>query len=320
MFFRNLILFRVSPTVLGNWFDSVDLNEPDSFAIDPPPAAKALAECALKPVGALELASQGFVPPHGTNGDGVLLLTYDGFTWLTVGSESKILPPAAINAELAKRIAAMEANEGRKPGGRTRKRIKDDLIHEMLPKALVRPGRTDVYLDHARGLVVVDDPTRKRAESAVSEIRHALGSFPALPLNAEVAPRSVLTGWIAGEALPDGFTLGESAILKDAADHGARARLADQELQSDEVASHLSAGKQCTRLALVFKDLVTFTLDEDLVLRGIRFLDGAVDALDGQESDDIRAELDARFALMTGVLSQLFDALFPALKISEGEG
>lgn len=320
MFFRNLTMFRIPTSVMANWFDPVECDEGQTFSIEEPRAVEALDYGALKPVGPLELASQGFVPPMGTADDGRLLRTYDRHSWLAVGSESKILPPAVINAALAKRVAELEQREGRRPGGRARKRLKEDLVHELLPKALVRPGRTDAWLDHARGLVVVDTATRRRAEAVVSEIRHALGSFPALPLNAEVAPRAVLTGWLSGDTLPGGFALGESAILKDAADHGARARLADQELHSDEVASHLQAGKQCTRLALVFNDAVAFTLDEDLTLRGLRFLDGALDTLEGQEHDDIRAELDARFTLMTGVLGQVFDALFPALHISAGEG
>ena len=67
-------------------------------------------------------------------------------------------------------------------------------MHELLPRAFVRPGRTDALLDLEHGLCVVDTSSRKSGENVVSEIRHALGSFPALPLNAEVAPRAVLTG------------------------------------------------------------------------------------------------------------------------------
>ena len=53
-----------------------------------------------------------------------------------------------------------------------------------------------------QGVIFVDTSSRKAAESVVSDIRHAIGSFPALPLNAEVAPRSILTSWIAGDPLP----------------------------------------------------------------------------------------------------------------------
>ena len=71
----------------------------------------------------------------------------------------------------------------------------NDLITELLPRAFVRPVRSDALLDTTLGVIAVDTSSRKNAESVVSEIRRALGSFPALPVNAEVAPRAILTGW-----------------------------------------------------------------------------------------------------------------------------
>src|SRR3546814_10927203 len=93
----------------------------------------------------------------------------------------------------------MEQREGRKPGGRACKRLKEDLVHELLPRPFVKPSRTDAVLDPAHGLCIVDSSSRKSTEGVVSEIRKALGSFPALPPSAAVAPRSVLPGWIAAD-------------------------------------------------------------------------------------------------------------------------
>jgi recombination associated protein RdgC len=318
MFFRNLTLFQFPNPGYVERTEAGGLNLTGRLVL----LADALDPCRLKPVGPLELASHGFVPPHAAAGDEDVLLRHSAdrtFDLITVGSETRLLPGAVVNAELAKRLAAIEHTEGRKPGGRARKRIKDELVTELLPKALVRPGRMDAYIDHARGLLVVDTSTRKRAEGVAAELRRAIGSFPASPLNAEVAPRTVLTGWLAGDPLPDGFSLGDFAILKDASDKGASVRLTRQTLRSDEVARHLEAGKQCTRLALVYEDSVAFTLDEDLILRGVQMLDGAVESLESIERDDLVAELDARFCLMTGLLGGVFDTLFPALRISEGE-
>lgn len=300
MFFRNLTLFRF-PT-------SLDLSELDTH----------LADVQLKPVGPMDLSSRGFVSPFGRDAE-ALSHRIDDAIWLTVGGEDKLLPAAVVNDLLGKKMAEIEEKEGRKLGGRARKRLKEDLVAELLPRAFVRPTRTDAMLDLEHGLCIVDTSSRKNAETVVSEIRHALGSFPALPLNAEVAPRSVLTGWIAGERLPDGLSLGDECELKDAAEHGAIVKCQHQELQGDEIAKHLEAGKQVTRLALTLDDHVSFVLGEDLVIRKLKFLDGAVDQLEGSEREDIRAELDARFALMAGELKRLFAVLEPALKLSRAE-
>jgi len=298
MFFRNLTFFRF-PTTLS--FDALDSQ---------------LEDCRLKPVGPLELSSRGFVPPFGRDAGALSHRVADAI-WITVGGEDKLLPGAVVNDLLARKLADIEQKEGRKPGGRTRKRLKEDLVHELLPRAFVRPTRTDAMLDLEHGLCIVDTASRKSAESVISEICRALGSFPALPLNAEVAPRSVLTGWIAGEPLPEGLSLGDECELKDAAERGAIVKCQRHDLACDEISKHLDAGKQVTRLALTLDDHVSFVLGEDLVLRKFKLLDGAVDQLESTERDDIRAEMDARFALMAGEAKRQFTILESALKLSK---
>lgn len=309
MFFRNLTVFRFPV--------SLDLSELDAL----------LPQHALKPVGGLDLSSRGFVPPFGRSDEQegadtdapapAYLHRVGDALWLAVGGEDRLLPASVVNDQLQKKVAQRERREGRRLGSRARRQMKDDLVMELLPRAFVRPVRTDVMLDLARGLCIVDTSSRKAAEAAVSEVRNALGSFPALPLNAEVAPRAVLTGWIAGDPLPPGLSLGDECELRDAIDGGAVVKCQRQELQSDEVAHHLEAGKQVARLALVLDDHVSFVLGEDLVLRKLKFLDGAVEQLESGDREDVRAELDARFALMSAELSRLFDVLEPALKLSK---
>jgi recombination associated protein RdgC len=300
MFFRNLTLFRFP--------GALDFAELDAR----------LAEHLLKPVGGLELSSRGFVSPFGRDAEALSHRIGDAI-WLTVGGEHKLLPASVVNDLLQKKLAELEEKEGRRLGSRARKRLKEDLVHELLPRAFVRPTRTDAMLDLEHGLCIVDASSRKAAEAVVSEIRNALGSFPALPLNAEVAPRAVLTGWIAGDPLPGGLSLGDECELRDAADGGAVVKCQRQELQGDEIAKHLESGKQVARLALTLDDHLSFVLGEDLVVRKLKFLDGAVDQLESGEREDVRAELDARFALMSAELKRLFEVLEPALRLSKAE-
>ncbi|MEG3792024.1 recombination-associated protein RdgC [Lysobacter sp. CCNWLW3] len=300
MFFRNLTLFRFPTTT--------KLDELEA----------GLEECKLKPVGPLELSSRGFISPFGRDAEAMSNRIQDAI-WVSVGGEDRLLPGSVVNDMLAKKLAEIEQKEGRKPGSRTRKRLKDELIVDLLPRAFIKPSRTDALLDLEHGIVVVDTSSRKSGENVVSEIRRALGSFPALPLNAEVAPRSILTGWLAGEPLPEGLSLGEECELRDPMEQGAVVKCQRMELQGDEINKHLETGKQVTRLALNLDDHVSFVLGEDLVIRKFKLLDGAVDTLENTERDDLRAELDARFALMSGEVKRLFNVLEPALKLSKAE-
>jgi recombination associated protein RdgC len=300
MFFRNLTFFRFPTT--------------QKFA----DLEAALGEHVLKPVGPLEMASRGFVSPFGRDAQAMHHRLGDSL-WLTVGGEDRLLPSAVVNDELGKRIAKLEEREGRKLGGRARKRLKEDLLHELLPRAFVKPMRLDGALDAKHGVVAVDTSSKKSAEAWVSELRHALGSFPALPLNAGVAPRTVLTGWLAGEPLPTGLALGEECELKDSLDGGAIVRCQRQELLGDEIGKHLEAGKQVTKLALTLDDHLSFVLGEDLVVRKLKFLDGAVEELEADRIEDARAELDARFALQSAEVQKLFAMLEKTFQLSKAD-
>src|SRR5690606_36633844 len=145
MFFRTLTLFRFP--------SSLDFSTLDEL----------LAEHPLKPVGALELFSRGFVSPFGRAGEALSHRIGDAI-WLTVGGEDRLLPSSVVNDMLAQRIAEMEEKQGRKPGGKMRKQMKEDLVHELLPRAFVRPSRTDALIDLAHGVCAVDTSSRKNGE------------------------------------------------------------------------------------------------------------------------------------------------------------
>ena len=106
---------------------------------------------------------------------------------------------------------------------------------------------------------------------------------------------------------------------RDPTDTGAVVKIQRMELSGEEIRKHLEAGKQATRLALTLDDHVNFVLGEDLIVRKFKLLDGAVDQLEASDSDDIVAELGARFALMAGEFKRLFNVLEAAFKLSKAE-
>lgn len=293
MFFRNLTLFRFSPSV------AEDLKRLD----------EALGEHRLRPCGPLEMGTRGFVPPVGRGDDAPMTHAVNACTLITVGGEEKLLPAAVVNDELQRKVQKIAEEEGRKVGGRERKRIKEDLLTELLPRAFVRSSRMSAYVDRKNGWLVLDTASRKSAENALTQVREALGSFPAVPLAPEEGPRVLMTDWLATGKLPGGLMLGDECELRDPATAtGAIARCRRQDLDAEEVKEHLRNGKQVFQLGLVFDDRISFVLGEDLVLRKLKFLDAVLDELgDGQQ--DAAAEMDARFALLTLELERLLAKL-----------
>jgi recombination associated protein RdgC len=293
MFFRNLTLFRFSPAIAD------DLQRLDEV----------LAEHRLRPCGPLEMFTKGFVPPVGRGEDATLTHVVKACTLVSVGGEDKLLPAAVVNDELSRKVQKIAEEEGRKVGGRERKRIKEDLLTELLPRAFVRSSRLSAYVDRKHGWLVLDTSSRKSAENALTQLREALGSFPAVPLAPEESPRVLMTDWLANGNLPGGLTLGDECELRDPATAtGAIAKCRRQDLDAEEVKEHLRNGKQVFQLGLTFDDRISFVLGEDLVLRKLKFLDVVTDEL-GDSPQDAQAELDARFALLTLELERLLGKL-----------
>jgi len=277
-----------------------------------------LSECQLKPVGPLERASIGFVSPFG-HGEQALTHQVGRCILLAVGHEERVLPPAAVDQRVAEKVSELEAREGRSVGMKTRRRIKEDVVTEMLPQAFKKRSRTDGYIDLGRSLLVVATSSRKTAENFAGQIRRALGSFPAVPVNAERSPISVLTHWLGEKAeLPAQFALGDECVLK-APSGDDTAKLQKHDLASTEVANHLEAGKLCHRIGIVYHDRVSAVIDEKLVLRKVKLLDLALEKLDGVERESLRDEIDARFALFTGEAGALIDGLFQSMSVTPAE-
>jgi len=293
MFFRNLTLFRFSPSV------AEDLKRLDEV----------LGDHRLRPCGPMEMGTRGFVPPVGRGDDAAMTHAVNACTLITVGSEEKLLPAAVVNDELQRKVQKIAEEEGRKVGGRERKRIKEDLLTELLPRAFVRSSRMSAYVDRKNGWLVLDTASRKNAENALTQVREALGSFPAVPLAPEEGPRVLMTDWLASGNLPGGLALGDECELRDPATAtGAIARCRRQDLDADEVKEHLRNGKQVFQLGLLFDDRISFVLGEDLVVRKLKFLDAVLDEM-GDSQQDAAAEMDARFALLTLELERLLGKL-----------
>jgi recombination associated protein RdgC len=307
MLFKNLVLFQL----------------PEGFATTAD-LEKVFGEHRLRPCGPMDRRTEGFISPFGDqptvyDEDGrpvrvdtnTLALTHeiDGRVLFVLGFEEKVLPASVINRKIKDEVARIQATENRKVGGKEKKKIKEEVTDQLLPKAFVKPGRLQGYIDQKEGWVVFNTSGVKGAENALSLIRKALGSLPAVPVPAENG-RLLLTQWLLSQTLPEGLEIGDECELKDPGEGGGTVRCSKQDLSSDEVLDHLRAGKQVTRLSFRYKERMAFALNETLGVSKIK-LD---DVKEEGESDpvttgDAQEKLDAEFALMTLEFSVLFDDL-----------
>lgn len=298
--FKNLRLFKLD----------------DPAAVDLDHLESQLAARCFRPCGPLETATQGWVPPLG---EGAKALTHEAGDCLLVclRRQERLLPAAVVAETLDEKVAEIEDREARTVGRKERRQLRDEVLLDLLPRAFTRSRRACAYLDRQSGWLLVDAASAKAAEDLVDLLRETLGSLPVHPPRPPQPPELLMTQWVTVGDLPMGLTLGDECELRDASDDKAVVRCRGHDLACEEIATHLRSGKQVTKLALDWREGLTFILQEDLSLKRLRFADDLLEeGLDGDLEDE-EARLDAEFILMTGEIRGLLACLEQAFALNE---
>ena len=260
--------------------------------------------------GATQPESAGWVSPRGKR-DAALAETVAGQWVLKLCTEVRAVPGSAVKTELAARLDAIEQETGRRPKGKQAKEIKEQVLHELMPRAFPKRADTTVWIDPKGGLVWVGVASAKRADAVVTRLVEWLGGALKLaPLATAIAPGTAMAGWLADQEAPPGFTVDRDCELKQPDGEKAAVLYARHTLELGEIGEHIRQGKRPTRLAMTWASRVSFELTETLALKKIKLLDVV---LEGAPKADGEDGFDADVALMTGELRELMPALVDAL-------
>lgn len=296
-FFKNAIIYRIS--------------NPMSLMAQLATIEQQLLPFQFTPCGSNDMAKTGWVP--ATMFSQTLAHQANGQYLLTVQRQEKILPGPVIKQELNARIAKLESEQGRKLKKTEKDSLKDEVLHSLLPRAFTKDSRTQLWIDVMNGLIIVDASSARKAEDALALLRKSLGSLPVIPLTIENPVELTMTEWVRSGNAPAGFAIGDAAELKAILADGGIAKVKKQDLVTDEVKTHIEAGKFVTKLALDWQQRVTFTLTNDAMLTRLKFCDEVIEQNDDIDREDVLARFDADFTLMTGELQALIKQLVTGL-------
>lgn len=297
-FFKNAIIYR--------------LTNPMALMAQLPTLEDSLCAFQFNPCGSQDMARTGWVP--ATEQHHTLVHQANGQYLLTIQKQEKIIPGPVIKQHLNARIAKLEAEQARKLKKTEKDALKDEVLHSLLPRAFVKNSRTQLWIDITNGLIVVDASSAKRSEDALALLRKSLGSLPVVPLTTENPVELTTTEWVKLGKVPGNyFAMGDSAELKAILTDGGVARVKKQDLTSDEIATHIEAGKVVTKLAMDWQQRVTFTLTDSMALNRVKFCDELIGQNDDIDREDVLTRFDADFVLMTGELQALIKQLITAL-------
>jgi recombination associated protein RdgC len=293
--FKNVIVYRIA-----QW------EQPPMAALEERLDAARFVEC-----GASQPESAGWIEPRGEK-HGPLVESVAGQWILKLCTETKAVPGGAIKTQLEARLDKIEQETGRRPKGKAAKELKEEIVHELLPRAFPKRGTTPIWIDLAKNLVIVGVASAKKADKITTMLTELLAGGIRLDLvQTQLSAATAMAEWLSTKEAPAGFSIDRECELKQPDSEKALVRYARHTLDIDEVGEHIKQGKLPTQLAMTWDNRVSFVLTEQLAIKKIKLLDVV---LEGQESSGKGDNgFDADVAIATGELAKLIPDLVDAL-------
>lgn len=298
--FKNLTVYRVS----GAFLDSCNLLAAD------------LGRIPFYPCGATQQLSLGWVPPREEHG---LLVEAINEQWIAcLAVETKSVPKSAIDRVIPGMAAAFEQQNGRRPGRREMRELREEAMAVLLPNAFPRTSRVYVWIDHKNGLLAVGSVSQKHTDLVCTALAAAVQSPVEIRHMATMrSPTAGMVNWLTNpygvNEAGNEFVVGSNCELQSTQVEGRRLKLTNHRLDTDEVQKHIRDGELPVRLELEWRFRMAFTLTDTMQLRGIEITG------DVMEADEDADRFDADVAIWTGELGPMIADLIAALG-EEAEG
>ncbi len=290
--FKNLIVYRIG----ADWSATLAQME------------QGLAQARFVECGATQEKSLGWVEPRG-QAHGPLVEAVAGQWMLKLMLETKALPGSVVSRKVNERLTQIEASEGRKPGKKEKREIKDEVRLQLLPMAFTKQAAVQVWIDPKAKWLVLDAASQAKADEVVTCLVQCLDNLLVLPISTQTSPATAMSEWLTSQEPPPGFSVDRECELKAPDESRAVVRYSRHPLDTEEVRQHISSGKQPTRLALTWDNRVSLVLTDAFQVKKLAFLDVVFEGASVKKDDGF----DADVAIATGELQRLIPDLLEAL-------
>ncbi|MXS85384.1 recombination-associated protein RdgC [Nitrosomonas sp. HPC101] len=287
------------------WFKNLQIYRLVDEMIAPDELRAYLAKQTLQGCLGLEAQSRGWISPGAEDAD--LVYSYGQQILIALGIEKKLLPVSVVNQLAQVRAQEMEARQGYAPGRKQMKEIKEAAYHELLSRAFAVRQRNHVWIDPADGWFIIEGANATRADTLIEVFIKSTG-IGLKRVRTSVTPIAAMTTWLSGDDPPSIFSVDSDSIFRSREDKKASVSYIRQSPDPQEITRHVRTGKEVIKLAMTWRDKISFTLDENLQLKRMTVLD-----IDHEPAETAAEQFDSDFLLMTGELRQLLPELMDAL-------
>lgn len=281
--FKNVIIYRASKMP--------DESELDEFV----------------PCSGTQEKAIGWSPPRGEE-HGPLIELVNGQAVLKLVTETKSVPAEVVKRKTNERAAQILVTEGRKPGKKEMKEIKEYVKMALLPNAFSKRTTNLVWFT-PDGFVVIDASSQAKADDVVTMLVKSFEGLSLTMINTNSSPQSRMANWLITQESPAGFSIDRECELKATDESKAVVKYGRHPLDIDEVKAHVEIGKLPTKLAMTFDGRVSFVLTESMALKKLQILDIVFADQTGENQADA---FDADVAIMAGEMQPLIRDLIEA--------
>ncbi len=222
--------------------------------------------------------SQGWVPPLPGSS---FVIEQSNCQLIMFKQQKRLLPASVVSDFLQEKLEAFEEREGFKPSRKLRMQMKEELILELLPQSWVKNTIVPVVIMNRDGRLLVMCSSGVLADDITAYLRETLGSLAVSLPRTERDPAHEMTHWLSDETPPD-FEMINQLAFED--EEGGKFSSSDIEVKSDLVRQALDDGFLVQSAKVSWREMVTFKLDSDLVMKSIKSI-GDDDSLPGEDQE-----------------------------------
>lgn len=238
--------------------------------------------------GSQELATYGFVTPTGDAEVLAERVNTETHVFAVMIAE-RMLPAKVIRSAVSRKVRDIEDSQHRKVYAREKQQLKDEIIQKLLPQAFID---TRVIYGMILGpYLIIDTSSVKRAESILDLLRETIGSLTVRPVAVKGTPIAKFTDWFTHRERLHHFDLNGDFKANSSGDEfdfvNGKGTSPEDETLSDLVRD---AGRRITQLGLQHRnnegDPVSFTVNEMLGIKGIKWPDHLIEQANADAGDD----------------------------------
>ncbi len=295
--FKNLTVYRMGP----DWAPTTALIEAE------------LDKARFVECGATQQKSSGWVEPRG-EAHAPLVESIGGHFLLKLMTEQRVVPGSVVKRRVDEIAEHIEQQTGRKPGKKQTKELKEQALLELLPMAFTKQSVTRVWIAPRQHLLMLDTGSQAKADEVVTLLIKVFDGLALSLVQTDMSPAVAMTHWLGTGEAPYQFSIDRECELKSADEMKSVVRYARHPLDTDEVKQHILTGKVPTRVAMTWRERVSFMLTESMQLKKVAFLDVVFEGAAAAAGKVDKGEaFDADAAIATGELIQLIPDLLEAL-------